>query len=157
MGWLKYKIRDGYAVGIFDNQQEVLFDIEDLEMVSSHRWCIDSNGYPITSERNKDVRLHRLLMKDIPKGMVVDHINRNKLDNRKENLRICSQRVNCHNSSIRSNNKSGVVGVFLDQKVKRWRAQIYHNGKTKHIGIFDSFEDAVIARNKAEKEYYEGV
>jgi hypothetical protein len=89
--------------------------------------------------------------------MVIDHINRNKLDNRRKNLRVCTQKVNSHNSSLRSTNTSGVSGVFFDNRAKRWRAQIYYNGKTKHIGIYDSFNDAVVARKKAEQEYYEGV
>lgn len=156
MSWLKYKIVSSYCVGIFDNGTEMLFDICDLEMVSSHQWFLDSFGYPCSSIGGKSVRLHRVIHPEVPKGMVVDHINRNKLDNRRCNLRVVTQRENCHNSSLRSTNKSGVTGVFLDKRVGRWRAQIYHGGKVIHVGIFDCFDDAVKARKDAEVKYYGG-
>lgn len=156
MSWLKYKICDDFAVGIFDNGKEMKFDIEDLEMVSSHRWIIDSVGYPSTAENGRSKRLHRILLdRKLAKGLVVDHINRDKLDNRKANLRVCTQKDNMRNASIACNNKSGVTGVFFDKKVNRWRAQVYIKGKTKHVGIFDDFEEAVKARKDAEKKLRE--
>ncbi len=152
MSWLRYKIVDGYAVGIFDNGQEVMFDIEDLEKVSAHAWYIDSMGYVATAVNRGNVRMHRFFVRDVPDGMVIDHINRNKLDNRMENLRVCTQKENVHNSTIRKNNTSGTPGVFFDKKVRRWRTQIYKDGKCRHVGIFDSYDDAVVARKKAENE-----
>lgn len=152
MSWLKYKIIDDYAVGIFDNGQEVIFDIENLEKVSAHAWFIDSLGYPSTGIGRENIRMHRFFVEDVQDGMVIDHINRNKMDNRVKNLRICTQKENVHNSTIRKNNTSGVPGVFFDKRAGRWRAQIYENGKSKHIGIYDAYEDAVAARKKAEKE-----
>ena len=85
---------------------------------------------------------------------MTDHINRNKLDNRRSNLRICTPKENLQNSSIRTTNKSGATGVYYVPKVNKWRAQITIDGKTKYIGIFTSFEDAVIARRKSEQIYY---
>jgi hypothetical protein len=152
MSWLKYKIESDYCVGIFDNGEEMKFDVIDLETVSAHQWFIDSTGYPSSCENGKTVRLHRFLFREIPAGKVIDHINRDKFDNRRCNLRICSQKENVNNSSVRCTNKSGVPGVFFDKRANRWRSQIYRNGKTTHIGIFDSFDEAVASRRNAEKE-----
>lgn len=157
MSWLRYKIISDCAVGIFDKGTEMMFDIDDLEIVSAHNWHIDSGGYPSTYEKGSQLRLHRLLLTDIPKGLVVDHINRNKMDNRRKNLRIVTQKENGQNTGVHSNNTSGVPGVFFDNRAKRWRAQITRDGKTAHVGIFDCFDDAVSARKEAEQKFYGGV
>lgn len=156
MSRLRYKIVSDYAVGIFDNGAEMIFDISDLELVSAYNWCIGSGGYPSAYINGHTIRMHRLLIPAVGDGLVVDHINRNKMDNRRKNLRIVTQRENVHNASIRSNNTSGVPGVFFDKRAKRWRAQIYSLGKTTHVGIFDCFDDAVAARKEAERKFYGG-
>lgn len=156
MSWLRYKIVSDYVVGIFDNGAKMLFDVSDLELVSSHSWHVDSSGYPRTCVNGETIRLHRLLIPEIPSGLVIDHKNRIKLDNRRLNLRIVTQKENNQNISIKSNNTSGVPGVFFDKRAKRWRAQISKDGKTTHVGIFDCFDDAVSARKAAEQEVYGG-
>ena len=157
MSWLRYRIESDHAVGVFDNGVTMLFDIADLELVSAHSWHLDCHGYPATNIDGGLARLHRLLITDVPVGLVVDHINRNKRDNRRTNLRLVTQKENCHNASTRSNNTSGVPGVFFDKRANRWRAQIYQAGKTTHVGIYDSFDDAVSARKEAERRIYGGV
>ena len=154
MSWLSYRVDDGYVSGIFENGKEVKFSNEDLPNISKYRWYIDTLGYATTTVKGKNVRMHRFLISEIPDKMVVDHINRNKLDNRRENLRVVTQQENTWNVGLRQNNTSGVTGVFLDNKTERWRAQIYHEGKVKHVGIFDDFADAVKAREEAELNYY---
>lgn len=94
------------------------------------------------------IRLHRWIT-NCPKGLTVDHINHNTLDNRKLNLRICSQLINNQN---KRNNTSGCVGVRWHSQGKKWNARIVINGKEKSLGMFDSFEEAVKARTKALKE-----
>jgi hypothetical protein len=156
MSWLRYRVESDYVVGIFDNGTTMLFDAGDLELVSAHNWHVDNMGYPCAWNEGQKTRLHRLLVRNVPDGLVVDHVNRNKLDNRRKNLRVVTQRTNSLNSSIRSNNTSGVSGVFFDKRAKRWRAQIYKDGKTTHVGIFDCFDDAVVARKEAERKFYGG-
>lgn len=87
-----------------------------------------------------------------PSG-VVDHINRNPKDNRLVNLRDISQKQNMENSGGRKN-FSGVKGVYWHKKNECWRAQICHNQKHYHIGVFSEFEDAVRARKEAEKTFF---
>jgi hypothetical protein len=135
----------------------MMFDVSDLEIVSAHEWHIDSRGYPRTYFNGSAIRLHRLLVQEVENGLVVDHINRNKLDNRRKNLRVVTPSDNARNASIRSNNTSGVPGVFFDKRARRWRAQICKCRKTVHVGIFDCFVDAVAARKEAEKRIYGGV
>ena len=83
----------------------------------------------------------------------IDHIDGDRTNNRFENLRDVTQSKNMRNSSIRSDNTSGVVGVYLEKKSGTWYAQIKTGGTVKHLGQFPSFEDAVAARAAAEIKY----
>jgi hypothetical protein len=80
----------------------------------------------------------------------LDHINRNRSDNRICNLRIASPALNAQNASIRKDNKSGVQGVSWHKATKKWVVQISKQGKTTHVGLFESIKDAVAAREQAE-------
>lgn len=83
---------------------------------------------------------------------IIDHINRNRNDNRKENLRIVSHTENQFNRSLNKNNKSGVSGV--KELSGRWNAEIGYRNETIRLGSFESFEEAVKARLLAEQKYY---
>jgi uncharacterized gene 3.8 protein len=78
----------------------------------------------------------------VPKGMVIDHINGDKHDNRLENLRACTVAQNIANSKMRSNNKSGVKGIVWDESCGRWKAFITLNSKRKEKR-FTSLLDAL--------------
>lgn len=91
---------------------------------------------------------------DFPKNKVVDHINHDKKDNRKINLRICTQRENTINKKYPKINISGEVGVFFWQERNKWVARIGIMGKTKTIGYFETKEDAIKARKAAEEKYF---
>lgn len=86
--------------------------------------------------------------------MEVDHINRNKLDNRRENLRICSRLENVRNTGLRTNNSSGVIGVYYRERFKKWHASIRINGKAKSLGYYHDKKDAIAARKRAEIKYF---
>lgn len=108
-----------------------------------------SHGYAV----NKHVYMHREIM-NAPSGMDVDHINGNTLDNRKENLRICTRSQNKMNTSRRKGNTSGYKGVCFDNTNKKWLATITINGKLKHIGLFQDAKSAAIAYDKKAKELF---
>ena len=99
--------------------------------------------------------LHRIVVGDIPSGFEVDHINGNKLDNRRENLRICSRIQNSHNTS---NRKGRFKGVYpLNRNIKNgkvWGVQLTHKYKVYSLGRFKSEIDAAIAYNEKAKELY---
>lgn len=93
---------------------------------------------------------HDLLgIEGLPRGTVVDHINRNPLDNRRENLRVTTQQVNTLNAN-RQPGESGIIGVSRNKK--RWSATVCHNYKTIHLGTFDTPKEAAKARRLYIKE-----
>lgn len=77
-----------------------------------------------------------------PKGMETDHINHDKLDNRIKNLRIVTQSQNSANSKVYSTNKLGVRGVIQCPRTGRFFARIKHNGKNRHLGTFNTIDEA---------------
>jgi hypothetical protein len=80
--------------------------------------------------------------------MQVDHINGNGLDNRKENLRICSHSENQWNRTKYKNNKSGYKGVFFHSKTGHWEAGIRINGKREYLGVFNTPQEASLAYSR---------
>ena len=100
------------------------------------------------------VRFHRFILGELCSNMVVDHINHNTLDNRKENLRICTQHQNTMNCSLSINNKSGCAGVSFSSKLNKWRSYIMVNRKQIHLGCFENIEDAISIRKEAEERYF---
>ena len=83
-----------------------------------------------------------------------DHIDRNALNNRKSNLRKATRQENARNRSLSTNNTSGCTGVHFNKSHNRWVAGIGYNNKHIRLGEFIDKADAIVARLKAEKEYY---
>lgn len=88
---------------------------------------------------------------------VIDHINGNPLDNRIENLRSVTFSQNVCNAKIKSDNTSGVKGIFWRKRDKKWEARIQMDGKRKHLGTFECLEKAkeflMLAREMVHGEY----
>lgn len=130
-------------------------DDEDYEEISKYKWYLSSNGYAMRSVymgRNKSsaICMHRQVINlDRLSKMDVDHINNNKLDNRKENLRVCTRSENMRNRGKNKNNKSGYKGVSWFARDSCWTAGIKHNGKRIYLGLFDNPADAHEAYKKA--------
>lgn len=142
---------------------EFLYDKEDQSIVDSYNWAIGRNGYVVSSkyvkgsgrknQKNISLYFHRLIT-NAPKGKVIDHINRNKLDNRKENLRVCTQRENMVNCGLLKNNTSGTKGVYWSKVCNKWCAFIHFNKKKIHLGVFSDKEEAVDKRKEAFIKYF---
>lgn len=116
-----------------------------------------NNGYAVTSKRRlggrKFYAMHNIIMKP-EEGFIVDHINRDRLDNRRENLRIVSFSENCQNRSMNSDNTSGIRGVHWNKAKKIWKAHIYKNYKMYHLGSFECKLKATTAYNEKSKELF---
>lgn len=136
-----------------------LVDDDDYEELSKYKWRITSNGYALhTGPRDKDRKrktflMHRLIM-DTPLGLCTDHKNGNKLDNRKENLRICTYSQNNYNIPKKKDNISGCKGVGFHTKSGKYRSRIVVNKKAIHLGLFTKIEDAYNAYCAACKKYH---
>jgi hypothetical protein len=140
------------VVVLFKGEEFVcLIDREDLELIKSigTSWHINNNGNQYKSVRTdkqingkkKSITMANLIMPP-GTGEVVDHINRNPLDNRKKNLRIIPAWGNSQNISMLSNNKSGVRGVSWHKPLGKWRAKAAINKKHYHLGYYGSVEEA---------------
>lgn len=147
-----YEFLEEFVKGFDDKGNFFLIDKEDYEKISQKRWHLADNGYWVNGERTRDL-LHRYIMRP-PKNQVVDHINRNPSDNRKNNLRICYQYQNTINQKIRSNNTFGICGVSYDKRSGKWEAHIKINKKKKSLGLYSTLQEAAKARYEAEDEYY---
>ena len=150
----KYDITGEYGVGWTTNtNREFYFDLEDYDKIKNYCWYEGqlSHTYHTIETRinNKIVRMHQIIY-----GKNVDHKNRNTLDNRKENLRYCTTQENSWNSSVRSDNTSGYIGVSWDKENNKWAARIEINKKPKRLGRFMNKEDAIKARLEAEAKYF---
>jgi hypothetical protein len=95
--------------------------------------------------------LHRWLT-NAPPGMVVDHINGNRFDNRRENLRVVTQGENARNAPVRRDCTSRYRGVLFCRTAKRWMARVKKNGITYHLGLFNSVEEAAVEAQKKRRE-----
>jgi hypothetical protein len=127
----------------------VLIDDEDLGIVGRRAVFLSKDGYPSIAKNNSRVELHRLLM-GCPKGLIVDHINRNRLDCRRKNLRLTDAIGNSRNRSKQSGTSSRFKGVTWNKDVCKWQVLV----RGVYVGIFNSEEDAARAYdNKASSEY----
>jgi hypothetical protein len=128
-----------------------LVDDKNYELLSQHSWCDNGCGYAITSIDGKGVRMHRLIT-DAQPGEEVDHINRDRLDNRETNLRIVTRSQNCRNKSSRGGT-SDYVGVSWRADREVWEAKIRVSGRKKFLGYFRSEQGAAHAYDRAVVEY----
>ena len=145
-------------------EQVTLIDDEDCAILKQGSYCAVKKASGFYARRNatkKDIAcgspskvyLHREIMRAI-KGEFVDHINGNTLDNRKENLRICSSKQNSRNSKKNKNNSSGFKGVAWHKSKKVWVAYIKVDYKNKHLGVYNTPENAAKAYDEAAKKYF---
>lgn len=120
---------------------------------------ITVNGYVTIGIDQDDYLCHRLMWLYVYGAfpiLNIDHIDRDRTNNKAVNLRLATPKQNGENKSLKSNNASGHKGVFLRKhlKSKPWSVNIMNNRKTIHIGYFATVEEAVKARRLAEDKYF---
>lgn len=131
----------------------ILVDNEDFALINQYKWYFNKGYaeriiYVKGSGRDRPKKymqsVHRLIM-DAPKGKSVDHINHDGLDNRRENLRVCSHMQNMNNIRMPKNNTSGYKGVRWHKGAQKWIAEIRCMGTRYYLGLYTNVDDAVNA------------
>lgn len=145
-----YDLSGEYGVGYTLKEEEFYFDLEDYDKIKKYTWSINDDGYVITNSSGNDYYLLHRLITDVKNDFDVDHINHNKNDNRKKNLRLTTTQQNCSNRKI--TNKYGINGISkLNDK---WVASIGVNNQRIVLGYFNTKEEAILSREQAEEKYY---
>lgn len=154
--WLDGTFTDEYGeymIGLTSNTNKKFFiDAEDYNQVKDYCW------YEYKTKNMSRLATHIegccVLMHTFLGFKGYDHEDRNELNNRKYNLRLCTQQENTINKSKQSNNKSGITGVCWDKSRDKWLVQIQYNNKHMFLGHFDNKDDAIRARLNAEVKYF---
>lgn len=141
---------------------EAIIDDDDFDVISKLKWRTKKGwgethyAYahgPRNNGKRKEFNMHRMILGAV-KGQYVDHINGNGLDNRKENLRFCSNRENSFNSKHRVNAKSKYKGVSWCSRTKRWQTALRIAKKSIWLGRFKIQQEAAKAYNEAAIKYF---
>lgn len=127
-----------------------IVDDDMFEYLNQWKWCYDGQ-YACRRKNGVKIRLHKEIMGDI-KDKEIDHINENKLDNRKDNLRFCTRAENMRNKK-KHRGISKYKGVHWCKNVNKWRAKIY-NGKTIHLGLSNNQEECARMYDAKAKELF---
>jgi len=137
-------------------------DVEDKNWAEKINWYENKQGYAkwTCRQKGKDIYLHHEIIKrklqldEIPKAMQVDHIDGNRLNNTRSNLRLCTPQQNAQNRKRHRNNTSGQKGVYFNKQKRKWSAYISENGKKKVLGRYHTLEEAAEVRKLAEEELF---
>lgn len=131
--------------------KRTIVDNADFNILSKYRWCFDkSRGYAVSRIDGKVQLLYRFIL-GLKNGEICDHENRNKLDNRRTNLRLSDKSKNGANRTKQKNNTSGYKGVFLmkDGRKKKYMARMKFKGIDFFIGYYYTKKEAALAYNDA--------
>ena len=147
-----------HAIPVWHKGQIVAYaqvDAEDVDRISAHRWSMHNRGYAITGGGNTKVLMHRMVLgleseRGSGRGSgasrpQADHINGDKLDNRRANLRVVSNQQNHQNRQTSQGKTSAYRGVYLQRSTGKWCARAKANGKTYWGGYYDAEVDAAVA------------
>jgi hypothetical protein len=139
-------------IALVNRRGVALVDDCDYEALSQYKWYM-VGGYAVRVINKPDggktwLSMHRQIM-DTPSGMDTDHINGDRLDNRRQNLRIATRSQNMANTKAHADNIKGLGHKGVSKAGKKWRARILHNGTNKHLGVFNTAEQAAEAYKQA--------
>lgn len=140
---------------------EAIVDDEDYHYLMQWKWRLSKGRATRTARDPKTGKRHTVFMhrvvarrKGLPSGRMVDHRDRNRLNNKRRNLRAATNTENQCNKGPQSNNTSGFKGVSWHKKARKWSAQIRLHGKQKHLGLFELAKDAAQAYDTAARQLH---
>jgi len=142
-----------YGIGITTDNRIFYFDLEDYDKIKDHCWSFRGD-YLVANINNRPVLMHRFMLGLIDRRQFVDHINHKGYDNRRSNLRVCTNSQNNFNRKLEKTNTSGIKGVSFNKKTNKWFAYIGVNNKRIRLGNYVNLKDAVDARLTAEEKYF---
>ena len=137
-----------------NKDRSAMIDDCDYNKVNKFRWYVSWNGYAMSNIKGRQTRMHRLILGLSNDKRIIDHVDGNKLNNTRSNLRFSDKSTNGANRNKTVLNKSGYKGVHFDKINRNWRAMIRVHGKSKHIGSFSDVYDAALAYNRAALAYF---
>ena len=141
-----YDLLGEYGVGYASNtNKEFYFDLEDYDKIKDYCWRENDNGYIVTDIDRSPIRMHRFIL-DYDGELQIDHWDRVRHNNQKENLRYATNQQNSFNKDT--------LGVYFDKSRNKWVARLVMDGKNMLHKRFETFNDALIARLNAEQEYF---
>lgn len=125
-------------------------DTEDLDRVIIHKWRLWHDNF-FTGVQKPISIYHFIMNVPIEQGQIIDHINHDRSDNRKCNLRICTQQQNICNQALKNTNTSGFSGIYFDKSRDKWVVEIKCNYVKCHLGRYEDINKACFVRYEAEK------
>ncbi len=135
----------------FKDGIQFIVDEEDFEKyVKNKSFQTNIKGYVNTNNKG----LHRLIMQMEDSSKHIDHIDGNPLNNQKSNLRVCTPQENAYNKNVYKNNKSGYTGVHFYKPLKKYMAYIKSDNKRKHLGYYETLEEAYTMYVRASQELH---
>lgn len=133
---------------ILTKGKQTILDGADFAKCVKHKWHFTTTGYACrTVSKNgkqSNIYMHREIMNAKP-GQIIDHIDRNKLNNQKSNLRFCTTTINNLNRPAQKNNKLGLKNIYWDKSEQKYRVQKTKEHRRMFLGLFSNLQDAIYA------------
>jgi hypothetical protein len=150
-----YIFKNNYVEGFTEKGEKFILDLEDFDKIKNFYWHIE-NGYArrrvrVEGGKRKRIQMQHFILGVDPKTMI-DHIDRNRANNCKNNLRPCNKSTNGMNGGVPKDSSTGIRGVrhYKD----KYSVYITENGKRHYLGLYSTIEEAANVRKQAEEKYF---